>query len=74
MCDLSVSQQQMVEIIRAVSNNARVLIMDEPTSAITSEEVEVLFRIIDKLKKKDVAIIYITRRRAPDPGRCYPLR
>ena len=59
MCDLSVSQQQMVEIIRAVSNNARVLIMDEPTSAITSEEVEVLFRIIDKLKKKDVAIIYI---------------
>ena len=62
MCDLSVSQQQMVEIIRAVSNNARVLIMDEPTSAITSEEVEVLFRIIDKLKKKDVAIIYITHK------------
>ena len=62
MCDLSVSQQQMVEIIRAVSNNARVLIMDEPTSAITSEEVEALFRIIDKLKKKDVAIIYITHK------------
>ncbi len=62
MCDLSVSQQQMVEIIRAVSNNARVLIMDEPTSAITPEEVEVLFRIIDKLKKKDVAIIYITHK------------
>lgn len=62
MCDLSVSQQQMVEIIRAVSNNAQVLIMDEPTSAITSEEVEVLFRIIDKLKKKDVAIIYITHK------------
>ena len=62
MCDLSVSQQQMVEIIRGVSNNARVLIMDEPTSAITSEEVEVLFRIIDKLKKKDVAIIYITHK------------
>jgi len=62
MCDLSVSQQQMVEIIRAVSNNARVLIMDEPTSAITSEEVEVLFRIIDKLKKKDVAIIWLSTR------------
>ena len=62
MGTLSVAQQQMVEIIRAVSNNARVLIMDEPTSAITSEEVEVLFRIIDKLKKKDVAIIYITHK------------
>lgn len=62
MCDLSVSQQQMVEIIRAVSNNARVLIMDEPTSAITSEEVDVLFRIIERLKEKGVAIIYITHK------------
>lgn len=62
MCDLSVSQQQMVEIARAVSNNARVLIMDEPTSAITSEEVRVLFKIIEKLREKCVAIIYITHK------------
>ena len=62
MYQLSVSQQQMVEIVRAVSNNARILIMDEPTSAITSDEVEVLFRIIAKLKKKNVAIIYITHK------------
>lgn len=62
MCDLSVSQQQMVEIARAVSNNARVLIMDEPTSAITSEEVRVLFKIIEKLREKGVAIIYITHK------------
>ncbi|MEG1651471.1 MAG: sugar ABC transporter ATP-binding protein [Oscillospiraceae bacterium] len=62
MYQLSVSQRQMVEITRAISNNARILIMDEPTSAITSEEVEILFRIIDKLKQKDVAIIYISHK------------
>lgn len=62
MDQLSVSQQQMVEITRAVSNNARILIMDEPTSAITEEEVEVLFRIIATLRQKGVAIIYITHK------------
>lgn len=62
MNQLSVSQQQMVEMVRAVSNEARILIMDEPTSAITKEEVEVLFRNIEKLKAEGVAIVYITHK------------
>lgn len=62
MDSLSVSQQQMVEIIRAVSGNCKILIMDEPTSAITSEEVETLFGVIKKLKALGVGIIFITHK------------
>ncbi|MDR2392352.1 MAG: ATP-binding cassette domain-containing protein, partial [Planctomycetota bacterium] len=47
---LSVSQRQMVEIAKAVSYNARILVLDEPTSSLTSEEVDHLFRIINKLR------------------------
>lgn len=59
---LSAAQKQMVEIARAVSGNARVVIMDEPTSSISDHEVESLFRIIRKLKNENVAIIYISHR------------
>lgn len=59
---LRVGQQQVVEIAKALSTRARVLIMDEPTSAITQHEIEVLFGIIDKLKHQGVAIAYITHK------------
>lgn len=62
MKDLSVAEQQMVEIAKAMSNNAQVLIMDEPTSALSHKEVDVLFGLIDELKKKGVAIIYISHK------------
>ena len=60
--ELSVSQMQSVEIAKAVSADCKVLILDEPTSSLTSAEVEALFRIIDDLKKKGVAIVYISHK------------
>lgn len=60
--DLAVSKQQMVEIAKALSTNARVLIMDEPTSALTSNEIDDLFQIIRKLKSQGCGIIYISHR------------
>ncbi|MDR1390327.1 MAG: sugar ABC transporter ATP-binding protein [Treponema sp.] len=59
---LQVSKQQMVEIAKALSQNARILIMDEPTSALTSSEIEELFRIVRSLKEKGHGIIYISHR------------
>ena len=59
---LSVSQRQMVEIAKAVSHNSRVLVFDEPTSSLTENEVEHLFRIINNLKNQGCAIIYISHR------------
>lgn len=59
---LSVAQQQMVEIARALSVQARVLIMDEPTSSLTSNEVEDLFRITRQLRQAGTAIIFISHR------------
>ena len=60
--DLPVSKQQMVEIAKALSTKARILIMDEPTSALTSKEIEELFRIIRQLKENGYGIIYISHR------------
>ena len=60
--ELSVSQMQSVEIAKAVSANCRVLILDEPTSSLTSNEVEALFRIIGDLKAEGVAIVYISHK------------
>ena len=57
---LRVADQQMVEIAKAISQNARVVIMDEPTSSITDREVESLFRMIRNLKQAGVGIIYIS--------------
>ncbi|GAB2800826.1 ribose ABC transporter ATP-binding protein RbsA [Rhabdobacter roseus] len=59
---LSVAQMQMVEIAKALSNHAKVLIMDEPTSALSDREVGTLFRIIQDLKRQGVAIIYISHK------------
>ena len=60
--ELSVSQMQSVEIAKAVSANCRVLILDEPTSSLTQNEVEALFRIIEDLKSEGVAIVYISHK------------
>lgn len=60
--DLPVSKQQMVEIAKALSINAKVLIMDEPTSSLTAKEIEDLFRIIRKLKADGCGIVYISHR------------
>ncbi|MDR1538354.1 MAG: sugar ABC transporter ATP-binding protein [Clostridiales bacterium] len=60
--DLAVSKQQMVEIAKALSANAKILIMDEPTSALTSKEIEDLFRIIIDLKSRGCGIVYISHR------------
>ncbi|WP_128544561.1 sugar ABC transporter ATP-binding protein [Larkinella soli] len=59
---LSVAEMQMVEIAKAISNDARIIIMDEPTSALSDREVAALFRIIRELKQKGVAIIYISHK------------
>lgn len=60
--NLSIAEMQMVEIAKAISNNAKVIIMDEPTSALTDNEVAMLFKIIKDLKAKGVAIIYISHK------------
>ena len=59
---LSVSQIQGVEIARAVSYNSKVIVMDEPTSSLTDNEVDNLFRIIRELKSQGVAVIYISHK------------
>ncbi len=60
--DLPVSKQQMVEIAKALSTNAKILIMDEPTSSLTAREIEDLFRIIRQLKAEGRGIVYISHR------------
>ena len=60
--DLPVSKQQMIEIAKALSIIAKILIMDEPTSALTSREIEELFHIINKLKSQGCGIVYISHR------------
>src|SRR5262245_44067732 len=60
--DLRVGERQLVEIARALSQNVRILIMDEPTSALSTAEVESLFRVIRELKAQGVSIIYISHR------------
>ena len=62
VAELRVGQQQLVEIARALSENARVLILDEPTSSLSAREVEVLFGVIAELKRRGVALIYITHK------------
>ncbi|MBQ8627255.1 MAG: sugar ABC transporter ATP-binding protein [Agathobacter sp.] len=59
---LSPANQQMVEIARAISNDAKIMIMDEPTAPLAANEVDLLFSIIEKLKKKGVTVIYISHR------------
>lgn len=60
--DLSVSQGQMIEIAKAVSYDAKIIVMDEPTSSLTEKEVEHLFRIINQLKATGCGIVYISHK------------
>lgn len=60
--ELTVGEMQMVEIIKAVSKDARIIIMDEPTTALTEVETQKLFKIIEQLKSQNVAVIYISHR------------
>ena len=60
--DLSVSQRQMIEIAKAVSYNAKILVFDEPTSSLSDVEVEHLFRIINKLRDRGVGMVYISHK------------
>ena len=60
--DLSVGHQQMVELAKSVSRNARVLIMDEPTAPLTNREVGFLYEVVARLKARGVTIIYISHR------------
>jgi ribose transport system ATP-binding protein len=60
--DLSISQQQMVEIARAVYQNASIVIMDEPTSSLTPNEIKKLFDVIENLKNDNIAILYVTHK------------
>jgi AI-2 transport system ATP-binding protein len=59
---LSIAEQTLVEIIRGLLRNAKILILDEPTSALTFDEVESFFRIVQELRQKGIGIIYITHR------------
>jgi AI-2 transport system ATP-binding protein len=59
---LSIAEQQLVELLRGLMRNSRILILDEPTSSLTFNEVQSLFKIVGELKKKDISIIYITHR------------
>ena len=62
VCQLRVGQQQLVEIAKALSLQARIIIMDEPTSAISDREVTILFDLIRSLKRQGVAVVYISHK------------
>ncbi|MCM8538539.1 MAG: sugar ABC transporter ATP-binding protein [Lentisphaeraceae bacterium] len=60
--DLGVGQQQLVEIVKALSKNAKILLLDEPTAALTDSEVKILIDIVSDLKKRNISCIYISHR------------
>jgi ribose transport system ATP-binding protein len=62
VADLDVANQQMVEIAKAISLNAKVIVMDEPTAALNEAECEILFSLVDRLRASGTAIVYITHR------------
>jgi len=62
VAELNLAQQQMVEIAKAVSFNAKVIVMDEPTSSLSDKEVDLLFENVRKLKAKGIGVIYISHR------------
>lgn len=62
MENLNIAQRQMIEILKSLSRNSRVIILDEPTSALTSKESELLFEKVNELKKKGIAFVFISHR------------
>lgn len=62
MRSLSIAQMQMIEIMKAISSGAKLIVMDEPTSSLTDEEIKVLFQKIEELKKEQASVIYISHR------------
>ena len=62
MGNLNIGKQQMVEIAKALSLNAKIIIMDEPTDALTDREAESLFNVINELKNEGKSIVYISHR------------
>ncbi len=60
--DLTIAQQQIVEIAKALSIDARIIVMDEPTAPLTQQEVDLLFKVIEELKSRNIGIIYISHR------------
>ncbi|MEZ5075926.1 MAG: sugar ABC transporter ATP-binding protein [Solirubrobacterales bacterium] len=62
VCELRPDQRQMVEIARALSSEARILILDEPTSSLTDDEVDALFSVVGQLKREGVAVIFVSHR------------
>jgi inositol transport system ATP-binding protein len=62
ICDLSIAEQQMVEIAKGLTMNAKLIIMDEPTAALSGREVDTLHRIIAELKRKGISIIYVSHK------------
>jgi len=62
VCELSVAEQQIVEICKAISFDSKIVVMDEPSSALTEEEVGQLFKVIKRLQKQGILVIYITHR------------
>jgi ribose transport system ATP-binding protein len=59
---LSVAQQQVVEIVKALSQDARIVVMDEPTAALAGHEVELLYRLVRRLQERGIAVLYISHR------------
>ncbi len=64
LCELTIAQQQMVEIVKAISFHSKIIVMDEPTSSLSDKEVESLFDSVRRLKKMGIGIIYISHRMA----------
>ncbi|WP_440084354.1 sugar ABC transporter ATP-binding protein [Streptosporangium sp. LJ11] len=59
---LSIAQQQVVEIVKALSQDARIIVMDEPTAALAEHEVELLYRLVARLRERKIAVLYISHR------------
>ena len=62
VCDLSIAEQQLVEIAKASSLDMKLIIMDEPTSSLSDKEVDYLFEMITKLRNNDIGVIYISHK------------
>ncbi|OUQ26666.1 D-xylose ABC transporter ATP-binding protein [Lachnoclostridium sp. An131] len=62
MCNLSISQQQVVEIVKALSNQVKILVMDEPSASLSLTEVENLYNAVDRVKEMGISVIYVSHR------------